>query len=84
MLYTKVVDNFLILLVLKCHGYRFNSLGVMLLTSSIPQFVHNLFRFSRLHCLTKLNLESTLSNYKEVVVHFLRFPESYGSSFLVV
>jgi hypothetical protein len=37
-----------------------------------------------LHCLTKLNIESAISNYRRVVVRFLSFPESYGSSLLVV
>jgi hypothetical protein len=74
MFYTKVVDTFFILLVLKFHGHRSNSLDVMLLTSSISESVHILFRFRRLHCLIKLNLESVLSNYKRVVVCFLSFP----------
>jgi hypothetical protein len=57
MFYTKVIDNFFILLVLKFDIHRSDSLGVVLLTSPISESVHNLFRFKRLHCLTKLNLE---------------------------
>jgi hypothetical protein len=83
-LYTKVVDNIFILLVLKFHGHESNNLKVMLLTSSISEYVDILFRFRILHFLTKLNLESLLSNYIRVVECFLTFPKSYGSSFLVI
>jgi hypothetical protein len=70
MFYTKVVYNFITLLVLKFHGHRSNSLEVMVLTSSISEYIHILFRFRRLYCLTKLSLESVHSNYRRVLVHF--------------
>jgi hypothetical protein len=73
MSYRKVVDNFLILLVLKFDGHRSDSLGVILLTGLVSEYVQVLSRFKRLYCLTKLNIESVLSNYKEVVVIFLIF-----------
>jgi hypothetical protein len=84
MSYRKVVDSFLILLVLKFDGDRSDTLGVVLLTSSISESVHNMFRFRRLHYLTKLSLESVLNNYKEVVVLFLGFLDSYRPFLLVV
>jgi hypothetical protein len=74
MFYTKVVDNFFILLMLKLYGHRSDSLEVMLLRSPISESIHIMFKFRRLHCLTKLNLESLLSNYRRVVVLFLIFP----------
>jgi hypothetical protein len=73
MSFTKVVDNFFMFRVLKFHGHRSNSLEVMLLTSPISEYIHYMFRFRRLHCLTKLNLETALRNYKDIVVRFLRF-----------
>ena len=68
MSYIKVVDTVLILLVLKFDGHRSDSLGVMILTSLVSEYVHVMSRSKRLHCLAKLNIESSHSNYKEVVV----------------
>jgi hypothetical protein len=84
MLYIKVVDNLLILLMLKFHYHRPNNLKVLLLPSSVSESVQILYRFRKWPCLPKLNLESVLINYKEVVVLFLSFPTSFGSPFLVV
>ena len=41
----KVVDNLLILLVLKFHDHRPDSLGVMLPASSLSDFAYALYRF---------------------------------------
>ena len=49
---TKVVDNFIILLVFKFHDYRSDSLGVMNLTNDLSCLVYALCRFEELHCLT--------------------------------
>ena len=49
---TKVVDNFLIFLVLKCHDFRPDGLGVIDFTSLLSPFAYVLFRSKRLCCLT--------------------------------
>jgi hypothetical protein len=71
MCYIKVVDNFIILLVLKFDSHRTDSLGVVLFTNSVTESVQILYRFQKLHCLLKLMLESVLVNYKKVVEAFL-------------
>jgi hypothetical protein len=69
--YRKVVDNFIILLVLKFDSHRSDRLEVMLFTNSVTESVQFLYRFQRLHCLLKLLLESVLINYNKVVYAFL-------------
>jgi hypothetical protein len=69
--HNKVVDNFIILLVLKFDSHRSDSLGVMLVTDSVTESVHFLYRFQKLHCLLKLIFESVLVDYKKVVDSFL-------------
>jgi hypothetical protein len=71
MCYTKVVENFIILLVLKFDGHRSDSLGVMLFTNSVTESVQILYRFQKLHCLLKLMLQSVHGHYKKVVGAFL-------------
>jgi hypothetical protein len=71
MCYIKVVDNFIILLVLKFDSHRSDSLGVMLFTNSVTESVQFLYRFQKLHCLLKLVFESVLVDYKKVVDAFL-------------
>jgi hypothetical protein len=71
MCYKKVVDNFIILLVLKFDSHRSDRLGVVLFTNSVTESVQILDRFQKLHCLLKLMLESVLVNYKKVVEAFL-------------
>jgi hypothetical protein len=71
MCYRKVVDNFIILLVLKFDSHRSDRLGVVLFTNSVTESVQILYRFQKLHCLLKLMLESVLVNYKKVVDDFL-------------
>jgi hypothetical protein len=67
----KVVDNSIILLMLKFDRHKSNRLGVMLFTNSVTEFVQILYRFQKLHCLLKLMLESVLVDYKKVVYAFL-------------
>jgi hypothetical protein len=71
MCYRKVVDNFIILLVLKFDSHRSDSLGVMLFANSVTESVQFLYRFQRLYCLLKLMFESVLVDYKKVVYAFL-------------
>jgi hypothetical protein len=71
MCYRKVVDNFIILLVLKFDSHRSDSLGVMLFTNSVTESVQFLYRFQKLHCLPNVMLESVLVDYKKVVDAFL-------------
>jgi hypothetical protein len=69
--YRKVVDNFIILLVLKFDSHKSDRLEAMLFTSSVTESVQFLYRFQRSHCLLKFILESVLVNYKKVVYNFL-------------
>jgi hypothetical protein len=67
----KVVDNFIILLVLKFDSYRSDSLGIMLFTNSVTESVQILYRFQKLYCLFNLMLQSVHGRYKKVVDAFL-------------
>src|SRR5687768_2070898 len=69
--YIKVVDNFIILLVLKSDSYKSDRLEVMLFTNSVTESVQFLYRFQRLNCLLKLFLQSIHGRYKKVVDAFL-------------
>jgi hypothetical protein len=69
--YRKVVDNFIILLVLKFDSHRSDSLGVMLFTNSVTESVQILYRFQKLYCLLHLMLQSVHGSYKKVVDAFL-------------
>jgi hypothetical protein len=71
MCYRKVVDNFIILLVLKFDSHRSDSLGVMLFTNSVTESVQILYKYQKLHCLLKLMLQSVHGHYKKVVGAFL-------------
>jgi hypothetical protein len=71
MCYRKVVDNFIILRVLKIDNHRSDSLGVMNFTNSVTESVQILYRFQKLHCLLKLMLQSVHGCYKKVVDAFL-------------
>jgi hypothetical protein len=82
--YKKVVDSFLMLLVLKFHNHRPDSLGVMNFTKWLLRYVHCQNRFQKLYCLTWLNIESLLGDYKSYVVLLLSFPQSLGSLFFVI
>jgi hypothetical protein len=69
--YRKVVDNFIILLVLKFDSHKSDRLEVMLFTNSVTESVHFLYRFQRLNCLLKLMLQYVRGRYKKVVDAFL-------------
>ena len=69
--YRKIVDNLIVLLVLKFDSHKPDRLEVMLFTRSITESVQFLYRFQRLHCLLKFSLESVLVNYKKGVDNFL-------------
>jgi hypothetical protein len=71
MCYIKVVDNFIILLVLKFDRHKSDRLGVMLFTNSVTKFVQILYRFQKLHCLLNLMLQSVNGRYNKVVDSFL-------------
>jgi hypothetical protein len=71
MCYRKVVDNLIILLVLKFDSHRSDCLGVMLFTNSETESAQILYRFQKLHCLLKLMLQSVHGHYKKVVGVFL-------------
>jgi hypothetical protein len=71
MCYIKVVDNFIILLVLKFDSHRSNSLGVVLFTDSVTESVQILYRFQKLYCLLNLMLQPVHDHYKKVAEAFL-------------
>jgi hypothetical protein len=71
MCYRTVVDNFIILLVLKFDRHKSDRLGVMLFTNSVTESVQILYRFQKLHCLLRLMLQSVHGRYKKVVDVFL-------------
>jgi hypothetical protein len=69
--YRRVVDNFIILLVLKSDSHKSDRLGVMLFTNSVTESVQFLYRFQKLHCLLNLILQSVHGRYNKVVYAFL-------------
>jgi hypothetical protein len=82
--YKKVVDAFIILLVLKFHNHRPDILGIMNFTKWLLCSVHWQNRFRKLNCLIQFNIESLLGDYKIHVVLLLSFSKSLGSLFLVI
>jgi hypothetical protein len=66
----KVLDNFIILLVLKIYRHKSDRLGVMLFTNSVTEYVQLLYRFQRLNCLLTMMLQSVYGRYKKVVDAF--------------
>jgi hypothetical protein len=71
MCYRKVVDNLIILLVLKFGSHKSDRIGVMLFTKSVTESVQILYRFQKLHCLLKLILQSVHGRYNKAVDAFL-------------
>jgi hypothetical protein len=69
--YIKVIDNFIILLVLKSDSHKSDRLKVVLFTNSVTESVQILYRFQILNCLLKLMLQSIHCRYKKVVDAFL-------------
>ena len=74
MLNTKVVDNFLIFLVLKFHDFRPDGLGVIDFTILLSGFMCPLDRSEWLYFLAHLNMESCIGDNRGSVVLFMRFP----------
>jgi hypothetical protein len=70
MCYRKVVDNFIILLVLKFDRPKSDRLGAMLFTNSVTESVQILYRFQKLYCLPNLMLQYVHGRYKKVVDAF--------------
>jgi hypothetical protein len=71
MCYKKVVDKFIILLVLKFDSHKSDRLEVMLFTNSVTESAQILYRFQKLHCFPNLMLQSVHDRYKKVVDAFL-------------
>jgi hypothetical protein len=69
--YRKVVDNLIILLVLKFDSHKSDRLGVMLFTNLVTESAQILYRFQKLHCLPNLMLQSVHGRYNKVVDAFL-------------
>ena len=69
--YRKVVDNLIILLVLKFDSHKSDRLGVMLFTNLVTESAQILYRFQKLHCWPNLMLQSVHGRYKKVVDAFL-------------
>jgi hypothetical protein len=69
--YRKVVDNFIILLVLKFDSHKSDHLEVILFTNSVTESIQILYRFQKLHCLLKLMIKSVHGRYNKVVDAFL-------------
>ena len=65
--YRRVVDNMIILLVLKFNSHKPDRLGVVLFTSPAPESVEFLNRFQRLQWLLKLILKLVIGGHKKVV-----------------
>ena len=65
--YIRVVDNMIILLVLKFDSHKPDRLGVVLFTSPAPESVEFLYRFQKLQWLLKLILKSVIGGHKKVV-----------------
>jgi len=63
----KVVDNIIILLVLKFDSHTSDRLEVVLFTNSVTESAQILYRFQKLHCLPNLMLQSVHGRYKKVV-----------------
>jgi hypothetical protein len=63
----KVVDNSILLVVLKFDSHWSDSLRVMLFTNSVTESVQIRYRFQKLYCLFNLMLQSVHGNYKKVV-----------------
>ena len=73
MLNTKVIDNFLILPVLKFHYFSPTGVGVIDFTILLLAFACPLDRSEWLYCLAYLNIESCIVNSRSVVLLLLVF-----------
>jgi len=73
--YIKVVDNLLILFVLKFHDFRPTSLEVIGFASLLSGFACALYSSERLGYLTNITFESPFDDNYRVVVFLLSFPK---------
>ena len=73
MVNTKVVDNFLILLVLKFNDFAPNGLGFIDFRSLLSGFAGLLNRSEWFYCLAYLNMESCIGDNRRVVLLFIKF-----------
>jgi hypothetical protein len=71
--YRRVVDNMIILLVLKFDSHKPDRLGVVLFTSPAPESVEFLNRFQKLQWLIKLILKSVIGVHKKVVENYISY-----------
>jgi hypothetical protein len=71
--YIRVVDNLIILLVLKFDSHKPDRLGVVLFTSPAPESVEFLNRFQKFQWLPKLMLKSVIAGHKKVVDNSIIF-----------
>jgi hypothetical protein len=69
--YRRVVDNLIILIVLKFDNHNSDRLGVMVFTIPAPESVKILNRFQRLQWLLKLSLKSVIGGHKKIVYNFV-------------
>jgi hypothetical protein len=69
--YRRVVDNTIILLVLKFDSHKPDCLVVVPFTSPAPESVEILNRFQRLQWLLKLILELVIGGHNKVVDNFI-------------
>jgi hypothetical protein len=65
--YRRVVDNLIILLILKFDSHKPDRLGVVLFTSPATESVEFQSRFQKLQWLLKLILKSVIGVHKKVV-----------------
>ena len=84
MVNTKVVDNFLILLVLKFHDFRPSCLGVIDFRNLLSGFACHMDISEWLYCLAYVNMKSCIGDNRIVVVLFLWILKCLRSMFLVV
>ena len=73
---TKVVDKFLILLVLKFHDFRPAGLWVIDFTSLLSAFACALNRSEWLYCLAYLNIESCIYDNNKFIDNLIIFLKS--------
>jgi hypothetical protein len=71
--YRRVVDNMIILLVLKFDSHKPDRLGVVLFTSPAPESIEFLNRFQKLQWLIKLILKSVIGVHKKVVENYISY-----------
>jgi hypothetical protein len=69
--YRRVLDNLIILLVLKFDSHKPDRLGVVLFTSPAPESVKFLNRFQKLQWFLKLMLKSVIGGHKITLLSYL-------------